>query len=63
MSSSKDVDSELSRNAMTINKDISLELAGKGLQRIDFLNKFLKEFPQVSSIDIEYNRIENTDFI
>lgn len=48
---------------MTINKDISLELAGKGLQRIDFLNKFLKEFPHVSSIDIEYNRIENTDFI
>ena len=30
-----------------INKNISLKLGGKGLKRLDFLNKFVREFPNV----------------
>ena len=60
--SSSQIDSELSRTAMTKNKNISLQLEGKGLQRLDFLIKFVTEFPHVASIELEYNRIDNKDF-
>ena len=32
---------------VALNKNISLALGGKNLKRLDFLNKFVKEFPNV----------------
>ena len=48
---------------MIQNNNITLNISGKGLQSIAFLNKFITEFPHVASMDLEYNRIENNDFI
>jgi len=40
-----------------VNKNISLKLGGKGLKSLDFLNKFVREFPNVNEIDVANNKV------
>ena len=58
-SDSQQSDSQISEISDTfqVNKNISLKLGGKGLKSLDFLNKFVREFPNVNEIDVANNQV------
>ena len=60
VSSSASCVSEI-ESANKINKNISLSLGGKNLKRLDFLSKFVREFPNVQSIDLAHTKVSNRE--
>ena len=46
-----------------IPKNIDLKLGGKHLNSLDFLNKFVKEFPNIQQIDLANNQVSNKEML